>query len=129
MLRIERCVEQKLGHSDGLAVLLDGDLDLAGAQSDGLHTDTLGEDRSISVNREVVVTHEVDRETGLNAKLRLLHSELLEAKHGHRLEQDLLGPDRLDSWRERAVRRVAGRGDGREVSAGNCATLRCGKGH
>ena len=58
---------------------------------------------------QVVVAHEIDRQTGHRAKLGLLDGELLEAQHGHGLEQDLLRPNRLD-------RRPHHRGAGRHAT-------------
>ena len=90
-------------------MLLDGDLDLRSAQSGRLHALGLGKLRScLAVNFQVVVTHEVDGQTGLNAKFGLLHCELLKPENRHCLEEDFLRPDCLNSGGKGVSRIVAG---------------------
>jgi len=96
-------VEEKFGNGDSLTVLLNGDLDLRSRKSDRLHTNTLSQFRPSLIDIEVGVTHEVDRETRLNAEFRLLDGKLLKAKHRHRLEQNLLRPNLLNGGREGGV--------------------------
>ena len=100
-------------------MLSDSNAELIGDECPRLHAHTLNEGRSR--NREVVVPHEVDGQTGGDAQFGLLDGELLEPKDRHRLEQDLLGPDGLDRLREVAVRtRVSGRTGGQGTSTRDC---------
>ena len=105
---VERSVQKQFRNCNCVAVLSNGDGNLLSRQCVRGHTNTFGEGGR--VNREVLVTQEVDAETRSNAKFRLLYSKLLEAEDGHGLEQDFLRPDGLNSLRELAVgARVSGR--------------------
>ena len=111
----ERAVRWTDGRVVRLAVLSDGDVELAGGQRSGLHADALGERAFRQL--EVVVTHELDRETGGNAQLGLLDGELLKAQNRHRLEQDLLRPDGLDRVRQLGIGARVGGGCGGETAS------------
>jgi hypothetical protein len=126
---IERSVQEEFGDGDSLTVLLDGDLDLRGRQSDRLHTHTFSQLRTSLVDLKVVVAHEVDRQTGLDTQFSLLDGKLLKAQNRHSLKQDLLRPNLLNGGGEGGIGRVASGGHRSETSTSNRTTCGGGKGH
>src|ERR1022692_1079618 len=101
-------IQQELRGSHGLAMLSNLNGELRTSHALGHHADTFNE---LVSRRQVVVTHEVDRSPRRVAKLCFLDGELFHSENGHRLEQNLFGPESLNGRCElRRAARIGSRG-------------------